>query len=102
MPHAHILIILKAKIESPRHIDEVVWAEIPCPVKYPVLNAIVLKRMIHTPCDMIRNRRVDKKRKTVNANAIFQRNLIRLQLQWEMDTRSIGGEDYFLLLATVS
>ena len=52
MPHAHILIILKAKIESPRHIDEVVWAEIPCPVKYPVLHAIVLKRMIHTPCDM--------------------------------------------------
>ena len=51
MPHAHILIILKVKIESPRHIDEVVWAEIPCPVKYPVLNAIVLKRMIHTPCD---------------------------------------------------
>ena len=52
MPHAHILIILKEKIESPRHIDEVVWAEIPCPAKYPVLHSIVVNRMIHTPCDM--------------------------------------------------
>jgi hypothetical protein len=52
MPHAHILIILKVKIESPRHIDEVVWAEIPCPVRYPILHAIVVQRMIHTPCDM--------------------------------------------------
>ena len=38
MPHAHILIILKTKIVAPRHIDEVVWAEIPCPVKYPILH----------------------------------------------------------------
>jgi hypothetical protein len=52
MPHAHILIILKTKIESPRHIDSVVWAEIPCPVKYPILHAIVMQRMIHSPCDM--------------------------------------------------
>ena len=51
MPHAHILIILKNKILSPRHIDAVVWAEIPCPTKYPVLHNIVMKRMIHTPCD---------------------------------------------------
>jgi hypothetical protein len=52
MPHAHILIILKTKIESPRHIDEVVWAEIPCPVQHPILHAIVVQRMIHSPCDM--------------------------------------------------
>jgi hypothetical protein len=51
MPHAHILIILKNKILSPRHVDEVVWAEIPCPVQFPVLHAIVTKRMVHTPCD---------------------------------------------------
>lgn len=52
MPHAHILIILKTKIESPRHIDEVVWAEIPCPVQYPILHGIVSQRMIHSPCDL--------------------------------------------------
>jgi hypothetical protein len=51
MPHAHILIILKNKILSPRHIDEVVWAEIPCPTTHPILHSIVLKRMIHDPCD---------------------------------------------------
>jgi hypothetical protein len=51
MPHVHILIILKDKIFAPRHIDAVVWAEIPCPTQYPVLHTIVCKRMIHDPCD---------------------------------------------------
>jgi hypothetical protein len=51
LPHAHILIILKTKILSPRHIDEIVWAEIPCPQQYPILHAIVGKCMIHDPCD---------------------------------------------------
>jgi hypothetical protein len=51
MPHVHILIILKNKIIAPRHIDEIVWAEIPCPIQHPVLHAIVCQRMIHGPCD---------------------------------------------------
>jgi hypothetical protein len=51
MPHAHMLIILKTKILSPRHIDEIVWAEIPCPQKYPELREIVERCMIHDPCD---------------------------------------------------
>ncbi len=51
MPHAHILFILKTKILSARHIDEVVWAEIPCPQKYPELHEIVGRCMIHDPCD---------------------------------------------------
>lgn len=51
MPHAHCLFILRNKLLSPRHIDKVVWAEIPCPRKYPVLHSIVCKRMIHDPCD---------------------------------------------------
>lgn len=51
MPHAHILIILKTKILSPRHIDEIVWAEVPCPEKYPELHKIVARCMIHDPCD---------------------------------------------------
>ena len=50
MPHAHILIILENKILSPRQIDEIVWAEIPCPIKHPVLHAIVARCMIHDPC----------------------------------------------------
>ena len=51
MPHAHSLFILRNKILTARDIDKIVWAEIPCPVRYPVLNAIVCERMIHTPCD---------------------------------------------------
>ena len=51
MPHAHILIILANKILTPRQIDEIVWAEIPCPVKFPELHAIVGRCMIHDPCD---------------------------------------------------
>ena len=51
MPHAHCLFILKEKLLAARHIDTVVWAEIPCPRKFPILHAIVCKRMIHDPCD---------------------------------------------------
>lgn len=51
MPHAHILIILKTKVLNARHIDEIVWAEIPCPERYPVLHEIVGRCMIHDPCD---------------------------------------------------
>lgn len=51
MPHAHCLFILKNKLLSPRIIDTIVWAEIPCPIKYPVLHNIVCQRMIHDPCD---------------------------------------------------
>ena len=51
MPHAHCLFILKTKLLSPRVIDTIVWAEIPCPRKYPVLHDIVCQRMIHEPCD---------------------------------------------------
>ena len=51
MPHAHCLIILKEKVLSARLIDKLVWAEIPCPVRFPILHAIVIQRMIHDPCD---------------------------------------------------
>ena len=51
MPHAHILIILMTKILSPRHIDEIVWAEVPCPEQFPELHKIVARCMIHNPCD---------------------------------------------------
>lgn len=52
MPHAHCLFILRVKIQCARHIDTVVWAEIPCPRKYPVLHEIVCRRMIHGPCNL--------------------------------------------------
>ena len=51
MPHAHCLFILKTKLLAARHIDAVVWAEIPCPTQYPALHAIVCQRMIHDPCN---------------------------------------------------
>jgi hypothetical protein len=51
MPHAHCLFILRNKILSPRDIDSIVWAEIPCPQRFPMLHAIVCKRMIHDPCE---------------------------------------------------
>jgi hypothetical protein len=52
MPHAHCLFILQNKLLSPRQIDTIVWAEIPCPLRFPVLHAIVCQRMIHDPCDL--------------------------------------------------
>lgn len=61
MPHAHCLFILRNKILSPREIDSIVWAEIPCPQRYPVLHEIVCRRMIHDPCDIDENAHCLKK-----------------------------------------
>ena len=52
LPHAHILIILKAK-DKPSdsiRIDRLVSAEIPDIEKYPRLHAVVAKNMVHGPC----------------------------------------------------
>lgn len=52
LPHAHMLIILRDKILSARQIDAVVCAEMPDPVKDPVLHALVTKHMLHPQCDV--------------------------------------------------
>jgi hypothetical protein len=53
LPHAHILIILKDKILSARHIDNIVSAEIPDPDAEPELHALVTLHMLHPECDQI-------------------------------------------------
>lgn len=52
LPHAHIIITFEAadKVSTPEQIDEVIWAEIPDPIKFPELHEIVLRTMRHT-CD---------------------------------------------------
>lgn len=51
LPHAHILIWLGEQIRSDR-IDDIISAEIPCPVRDPKLHEIVLKCMRHGPCGL--------------------------------------------------
>ena len=50
IPHAHCLFVLKQKISTVARINSIVSAEIPCPRQFPLLNAIVCRRMIHAPC----------------------------------------------------
>ena len=52
LPHMHLLLILQAefKIVTPEQIDQVVCAEIPDPIRYPKLCALVERHMIHGPC----------------------------------------------------
>jgi hypothetical protein len=52
LPHAHILIILKDKVLSARHIDNIVTAEIPDPDAEPELHALVKRHMLHPECDI--------------------------------------------------
>jgi hypothetical protein len=52
LPHAHILVILKDKVLSSRHIDAVVSAEIPDPAADPELHELVTKHMLHPECDV--------------------------------------------------
>ena len=51
LPHAHILIILRDKILSCRHIDGVVSAEIPDRIADPELHELVTGHMLHATCD---------------------------------------------------
>lgn len=52
LPHAHILLILKAddKPDTAEKIDVSISAEIPDSVTHPRLHAIVTKHMVHGPC----------------------------------------------------
>ena len=52
LPHLHILLILesKYKLTTAEQVDKVVSAEIPDPVLYPNLHALVMRHMIHGPC----------------------------------------------------
>ena len=52
LPHAHLLLILRAadRPRSPADVDRIVSAEIPCPVQNPATHACVAKQMMHGPC----------------------------------------------------
>ena len=51
LPHAHLLLILKEKLNEPKLIDKCVRAEIPDRDRFPILYDRVIKFMIHSPCD---------------------------------------------------
>lgn len=52
LPHAHILITFDEadRITSAEQVDEIIWAEIPDPIKSPELHELVIKTMRHS-CD---------------------------------------------------
>ncbi|XP_018494341.1 uncharacterized protein LOC108864000 [Galendromus occidentalis] len=52
LPHAHIQIWLKTKIQT-SNVDEVISAEIPHRVSEPALFDIVTENMVHGPCGAI-------------------------------------------------
>ncbi|XP_014204683.1 uncharacterized protein LOC106636701 [Copidosoma floridanum] len=49
LPHVHILLWLKTKIQ-PAEIDKIISAELPDPQQDPLLFSIISKSMIHGPC----------------------------------------------------
>ncbi|XP_023247714.1 uncharacterized protein LOC111643757, partial [Copidosoma floridanum] len=49
LPHVHILLWLKTKIQ-PDEIDKIISAELPDPQQDPLLFSIISKSMIHGPC----------------------------------------------------
>ncbi|KAE8208996.1 hypothetical protein CF327_g6964 [Tilletia walkeri] len=50
MPHAHILVVPKEELQSPEQVDAVVSAGIPDPDTQPRLSKIVMRNMVHGPC----------------------------------------------------
>ena len=53
LPHAHILLILdhESRLRDPAEFDEIVSAELPDEKKEPHLHNLVLRFMVHTPCN---------------------------------------------------
>ncbi len=51
LPHCHALVILKDKVLSARHIDDVTCAELPNPEVDPELFELVVQHMLHVRCD---------------------------------------------------
>ena len=53
LPHIHILLILKEghNIKSGDQYDRFISAEIPDKYEYPILHKLVLKHMMHGPCE---------------------------------------------------
>jgi len=43
---------LEVKILCARQVDNIISAEVPDPITYPVLHGIVTRNMIHKPCDL--------------------------------------------------
>ncbi|XP_074106854.1 uncharacterized protein LOC141532421 [Cotesia typhae] len=52
LPHLHMLITLKNnfKMRTPECVDKFISAEIPDPLKNPILHDIVTRNMLHGPC----------------------------------------------------
>lgn len=56
LPHAHIVLFLHPlnKYPSPSDIDNIIYVEIPDPIRHPTLYALVKLHMIHGPCGLAR------------------------------------------------
>lgn len=52
LPHCHLIITFDEadKVTTPEQVDQIIWAEIPDPVRFPELHDFVVKNMRHT-CD---------------------------------------------------
>ncbi|XP_074314965.1 uncharacterized protein LOC141651142 [Silene latifolia] len=52
LPHAHILLFLHREYKFPgaTDVDKIIYAEIPDPIKEPILHDVVCEYIIHGPC----------------------------------------------------
>ncbi|XP_066381900.1 uncharacterized protein [Miscanthus floridulus] len=71
LPHEHFLLIMEpnTKLRSPDDYDKFISAELPDPVKYPVLHKLVCKHMMHGPCDT-HAQKIDEIKQYRNARCI--------------------------------
>ena len=55
LPHLHMLLIMQSqyKIRSPSDYDAFISAELPDPVQFPYLYALVTRHMLHGPCGLL-------------------------------------------------
>ena len=51
-----MIVVSGNKLKTPDDYDKVIFAEIPDKEKFPVLHDLVIKHMLHGPCDALNRR----------------------------------------------
>jgi len=87
LPHEHFLLVMEpgSKVRTPDDYDKVIFAELLDPKKYPLLNSLVCKHMMHGPCGDI-NPKCESVVSDILASIVKQHSKAKIH------TLFIGGE----------
>jgi hypothetical protein len=88
LPHAHFLLIMEGryKLTCPEQYDGIISVELPDKNKYPELYKMVVKHMMHGPCETLNSKNVCMQmvhvKTTIHAHLTWRPNRERTHIQY--------------------